>query len=110
MFTSTTALRTIALASTMAVTSAATADKIARWGFGSDGATLTANTFNFPVTATAMAFGSGASQAAGSFGNVLALDTYMSTDESSALADAMSNDSYIEFGLTTDAGWSLDLN
>jgi len=110
MFSSTTALRTITLASAMAVTSAATAGRITRWGFENDGATLTANTFNFPVTASAMAFGSGASQAAGSFGNVLALDTYMSTDESSALADAMSNDSYIEFGVTTDAGWSLDLN
>ncbi len=110
MFTSTTALRTIALASTMAVTSAATADALARWGFGNDGTNLTAATFGNPVTAPAMAFGSGASQAAGSFGDVLALDTYMSTDESSAMADAMSNDSYIEFGVTTDAGWSLDLN
>lgn len=110
MITSTTALQTIALASAMAVTSAATAGRVVRFNFNSDGSDLSAQTFDLPLSAPDLGFGSGASQAAGSFGDALALDTYMSTDESSALADALANDSYIEFGATTDAGWSLDLD
>ena len=94
----------------LAVTSVASAEKLVRYRFRDNGTDLTALTWDHPLSATDLAFGSGASQAIGDFGNRLGVDTYMSSGESTALMDAVANDSYIEFATTSDPGWSIDLN
>ena len=88
----------------------ASAEKLVRYRFNADGTNLAAQTWDHPLSAPDLVFGSGASQAVGDFGNRLGLDTFMSAGESTALADALANDSFIEFGTTSDPGWSIDLN
>ena len=98
-----------AAATVLIATTAASADKIAMYKFAEAGTDLSATTYDHPVTAANMTLGAGLSQATGHFGNRLGLDTFLSTGETTAIADAVANDSFIEFAATSDSGWAIDL-